>query len=223
MEPTRTEIWLKRIALSVVIVAVVYLAWVLWDYQAMMGWMERARPLPFFVATALLPAIGAPLTPFFLLAGATFGVQTALIGSLIALAANMTLCYWIGRSGLRPRLVSLLERFDYSLPDFEPDTGKSPARSARFTMMVKVAPGVPGFIKNYGLGAARVPFWIFLAVGIVFSGAYAAALIVLGDSIFDHNLSKGALAILALAVLGIAAWLWMRKRGIRAEQLPHAI
>jgi uncharacterized membrane protein YdjX (TVP38/TMEM64 family) len=218
----RREIWMKRIALAVVAVAVLYLAWVLWDYQAVMGWMERARALPFFVATALLPAIGAPLTPFFLLAGATFGVQTALVGSLIALAANMTICYWIGRSGLRPRLVSILERFDYSLPDFEPDTGKSAARSARFTTMVKVAPGVPGFIKNYGLGAARVPFWIFLAVGIVFSGAYAAALIVLGDSIFDHNLSAGTLAILALAAAGLGIWLWMRKRGGR-EQLPHAI
>jgi uncharacterized membrane protein YdjX (TVP38/TMEM64 family) len=218
----RGEIWLKRIALAVVAVAVLYLAWALWDYQAVMGWMERARPLPFFVATALLPAIGAPLTPFFLLAGATFGVQTALVGSLIALAANMTLCYWIGRSGLRPRLVSILQRFDYSLPDFEPDTGKSAARSARFTAMIKAAPGVPGFIKNYGLGAARVPFWIFLAVGIVFSGVYAAALIVLGDSIFDHNLSNGALAIIVLAAAGLGVWLWMRKRGAR-EQLPHAI
>ena len=213
---------MKRIALAVVVAAVLYLAWALWDYQAVMAWMERARPLPFFVATALLPAIGAPLTPFFLLAGATFGVQTALIGSLIALAANMAICYWIGRSGLRPRLISILERFDYSLPDFEPDSGKSFARSARFTTMVKVTPGVPGFIKNYGLGAARVPFGIFLVVGIVFSGAYAAALIVLGDSIFDHNLSTGALAVLALAAIGIVAWLWMRKRGSR-EQLPHAI
>ena len=113
---------------------------------------------------ALLPAIGVPITPFFLLAGATFGVQTALIGSLIALAANMAICYWIGRSGLRPRLIPILSD-STTLPDFEPDSGKSFARSARFTTMVGVTPGVPGLIKNYGLGAARVPFGIFLAWG----------------------------------------------------------
>ena len=51
-----------------------------------------------------VPAIGVPMTPLLLLAGATFGPGIGLLGSLLALALNLTLCYWIAnlmRPGLR--------------------------------------------------------------------------------------------------------------------------
>lgn len=189
-----------------------YLVVVIWDREALMEWVARARALPFFVAMALLPAIGVPFTPLFLLAGATFGAKLGLIGTTIALGANLALCYWIGRGGLRRHLVSLLRRFGYELPDFEiAETEGSVRGAARFTAVIKLAPGIPGFVKNYGLGAARVPFWIFFAISMAISGAYAAVSSVVGESLFEHELDRGVIALLIAAVLAFALWRWSRR------------
>jgi uncharacterized membrane protein YdjX (TVP38/TMEM64 family) len=172
-----------------------------------MGWIRDAGPLPLFGAMAILPAFGMPLTPFFILAGATFGVARGLLGSGVALALNLALCYWIARSGMRPRLVSLLRRFSYELPDFEEkDKG-----AVRFTLAVKLAPGVPGFAKNYVLGVAGVPLAVYFGLSMLITGAYATALVVLGESFLEHNLDHTIIAGAVVIALAIGVWLWRRK------------
>lgn len=214
--------WTRRILVAAGIALVVYILWGIWDYAALMRWMERARPVPFFAAMAVLPALGLPFTPFFLIAGATFGVEVGLIGTAIALAANLTFCYHVGRGRLRRRLVSVLERFDYELPDFDIGTGEQTVwRTVRFTALIKLAPGVPGFVKNYGLGAARVPFVIFFTVSMLISGAYAAALIVLGESLFEHELGRGTIAVVVAAVLALVLW-WALRRQAARRDATHA-
>jgi uncharacterized membrane protein YdjX (TVP38/TMEM64 family) len=211
---------MRRVLTALVIALVLYLAWAIWDYEALMRWMEEARPVPFFIAMALLPAIGAPLTPLFLIAGAAFGVTVGLIGTALALAVNLTICYRIGRGRLRRRLVSWLERFDYELPDYDASASRSIRSTIRFTTLVKVTPGPPGFVKNYALGASRVPFGIFFAISMLTTGAYAAALIVLGESLFEHQLGPGTIAILVVAVLAIVIWKWTRRRAAPGSAAP---
>jgi len=201
---------MKRALGVVALVVLALLLWSVWDREALIGWMREARPVPFFALMALLPALGLPITPFFILAGATFGARIGLLGSLLALAANLTLCYWIAQSSLRPRLGALLRRFDYELPSFE-EGGQS---AVRFTLMVKVAPGVPGFVKHYGLGAAGVPFSVYFVASMAITGLYAAALIVLGESLLEHDLGKAVAAAVALAAVAGAFW-WLRRRRMR--------
>lgn len=212
--------WGKRAVTAAGIAVVAYLVWTIWDYDKVMHWIANARPVPFFVAMAALPAIGLPLTPFYLLAGATFGPAVALVGTGLALAANLAFCYFVGRSSVRRRLVSLFERFGYEIPDFEAETGTSMRRTVRFTMLVKLAPGVPAFVKHYGLGAARVPFGIYMAVGMVASAGYAIALIILGDSLLTHDIGPGAIAVLVLCVVGIALWSWSRRQARARDAAP---
>src|SRR5262249_878007 len=108
--------WVKGTLALLGLAVVVAIAWWAWDRDAIMKWKEEARPLPFFIRMAIAPAFGVPITPLFVLAGATFGRQLGLIGSGVALAANLTFCYWIARSGLRPQLARLMRRFNYDLP-----------------------------------------------------------------------------------------------------------
>src|SRR5262245_40523709 len=116
----------SRVALTLAAVAVVLvLLWLLWDQTAVMALSQQARPLPFFAMMALFPCLGVPITPFFILAGATFGEPLGVLGSLSALTVNLTLCYWLGRSPLRRGLERLLRRSGYELPDFEEQV-KSP-------------------------------------------------------------------------------------------------
>jgi uncharacterized membrane protein YdjX (TVP38/TMEM64 family) len=200
--------WAKWIFALLGLALVAAIIWWAWDHDAIMKWKEEARPLPFFVAMAIAPALGVPFTPLFVLAGATFGRRLGLIGSGLALASNLALCYWIAGSGLRPQLARLLRRFDYELPDF----GKGRSGAWRFTLLVKAAPGIPAFVKSYALGLARVPFALYFGSSMVMTGAYGAALIILGESLFRHDRKRSLAIAAAVVALGFAAWVWWRRR-----------
>lgn len=204
--------WVRRVLGVIALLALGVLLWHAWDHQAFIIWREEAGVLPFFLAMALLPALGVPITPFFIVAGATFGTFVGLTGSAIALSANLLLCYWIARSGLRPWLARLLARTRYEVPDFEKDDG-----ALRFALLVKLAPGVPIFIKHYLLGMAGVPFWIYFAVSGAITGLYAGAFVVLGDSLLEHDLGNGALALAGLAAVALAIYLWRRHMATRQD------
>lgn len=208
--PTRTSHWpwAKRVLLVLGLAAAVAVVWLAWNRGLITKWKEEARPLPFFAGMTIVPALGFPITPLFVLAGATFGHTIGLIGSGVALAANLTLCYWIARSGLRPRLVRLLRRFDYELPDFE----QRYKGSWRFALMVKAAPAIPQFVKNYALGIAGVPFALYFGVSIFIGGAYGAVLVVLGESLFNHDVRWSIAIGAAVMLLAGAVWWWRRRR-----------
>jgi uncharacterized membrane protein YdjX (TVP38/TMEM64 family) len=198
----------KRVGLVVGLLVLALIAWMAWNHGLITRWKESASPLPFFTGMAIVPAIGFPITPLFVLAGATFGRRVGLIGSFAALAVNLALCYFIARTGLRRWLARLVRRFDYELPDFAVE-----ARGAwRFLLMVKMAPGIPQAVKNYALGVAAVPFWLYFGASMLFGGAYAVALNVLGESLFRHQGVRSILLVAAVVVAALGVW-WWRKRG----------
>jgi uncharacterized membrane protein YdjX (TVP38/TMEM64 family) len=210
--------WLRRTLWIAALAGLLYVLWSIWDRDAVMAWVQQAQPLALFTAMALLPALGVPITPFFIVAGASFGVLLGLLGSGLALAANLAMCYWIARSGLQSRLESLLRRFKYDLPDF----GEGGRDAIRFTLMVKFTPGVPAFVKNYGLAVAGVPFALYLGLSMFITGAYGAALVVLGESLFEHDAGRGLAAAAALAVLALGVWWWRRRRNKDEPREPNA-
>lgn len=190
---------------AILVVAIGYLVWSAYDHQAVLAWLQSLRPLPFFAAAALLPAFGLPTTPFCVLAGAVFGIPLGLAISWSALVVNAAICFLLARR-LRPVFTRLLLNTKARLPDFSERKG-----GLRFVLGVKVAPGVPAFLKNYTLGMSRVPFRMFLIVVIAFAGLYSAAFVVLGESLLDHQPSRGVIALVVLAAL-IAFAVWYRRR-----------
>lgn len=211
MQPTRSRgRWGARVLAIVTVAAVLLAAWLAWDREALLARLSSG-PLAFFAAMAILPAFGAPLTPFTIVAGATFGRRLGLIGTWTAVAANLALCYALAQL-LRPRLAALLARFDYELPRFSP-----PKQGAvRFTLAVKATPGVPAFVKNYGLGVAGVPFTAYFVLSMLITGFYVTSLVVVGESLLSHR--AGRAAAIALLVLACAFALWRRFRRSRAER-----
>lgn len=205
---TRLKVILAALGVALLALAL----WSAWDPAALAAWKQEAGPVRFFSAMAVLPAIGVPITPLFVLAGATFGVGPGLLGSLVGLGLNLTLCYAIASSGLRSRLVALLRRFEYELPDFEQrETG-----AVRFTLLVKMAPGAPAVVKNYLLGLTGVPFPVYFGLSMLITGAYAAVCIVVGVSLFEHDIDRIILAVAVAVAVGLAIW-WWRRRATRPE------
>ncbi len=205
--------WVKGALVGVGLAALALILWSAWDREAIVRWKQEASPLRFFSAMAIVPALGVPMSPLFVLAGATFGRRIGLVGSGVALAANLTLCYFIARSGLRPWIGRLMRRFDYELPDFA-----TKSKGAwRFTLMVKATPGIPQFVKNYGLGVAGVPFAMYFVTSLVISGAYGVVLIVLGESLFQHDRNRAVMLGGAVVVLAGAVWWWHRRKSRSAS------
>lgn len=206
-EPTfPSMVWLRRALFAVAVVGTALLVWSVWDHDAWLAWMQQARPLPFFAVMAIVSVLGVPVTPLFVLAGVTFGTRIALAGSLAAVAVSLAACYWIAR-GLRVPMKRLLRRFRWELPNLAERKGSA----IRFTVAVKLAPGIPHFVKNYALGVAGVPFATFFAVAMLVTGGYASALVVLGRSMFDHRAAGLWIAVVLIAApLGL--WWWIRRR-----------
>jgi uncharacterized membrane protein YdjX (TVP38/TMEM64 family) len=196
------------LAVAAGVVCLALVVWTVWDHKALMSWIERARPIPFFSAVALLPAFGLPVGPLFVLAGASFGVKLGIAGSLAALGANLALCYWIARR-MRPRLESLFRRFNSRLPNI----AESKTSTTRFVLTVKLAPGVPAFVKNYALGLTGIPFGLYFGLGMLITGVYAILLVVVGESLLEHRFDRRLW--IALAVVGLGLLLAWRVRARR--------
>lgn len=178
--------------------------WRWWDLSAFFAWQREAGPVPFFLALAILPAIGFPTTPFYVLAGAMFGVVGGLIGSAVSLAINLLLCFWIARSGLRRWLEAILARTAYRLPTMEG------SRAIGFALLVKLTPGAPTTIKTYIIALSGVPFWAYFVLSFTITFAWAAGFIVLGESLLDRDFGQAGWALAALALLALAVW-WGRR------------
>lgn len=201
-----------RTVLSLIAVAgVVVLLSFVWDKPSAMAALRQAGPVPFFAVMAVAPALGVPLTPFFLLAGAGFGVVVGLVGSAVALAVNLCLCFWIARSALERPLRSLLARFRYQLPSF----AAGGTSAARFAVLVKLAPGLPAAVKHYALALAGVPFAIYFVVSMLVTGIYAGTIVLLGESALDRDVTGTLVAGALVVVVGVLV-AWWRSR-VRAE------
>lgn len=195
----------------VVVIAAAWWVLPMIDPAAIADWKREAHPLVFFPLMAVLSSAGFPTTPFYLAAGAAFGARVGLIGTWAALAAHLVICYWVARSGLRPLLLRGFVRMGWKPPELRGGEGWA------FAMMVRLAPGPPSFVKNYLLASSGVPAVVYFTVSFLVAGAYASALVVLGESFIEGRGGRAAGALAALVFL-VAAAAWVGKRRKRRSR-----
>ncbi|MDQ2641368.1 MAG: VTT domain-containing protein [Pseudomonadota bacterium] len=176
--------------------------------------LRSAGPTTFFLAMAILPAIGAPLSFFCLTAGSVFapqlGMPAVILLSLAAIAANMALSHLLARRALRPPLGYLVSRLGYQLP---------PVKSGDVTdliVLLRVTPGLPFPVQNYLLGLAAVPFIRYFVVSCLIAFPLNAAIIFFGEALLQ---GRGRMALIGLLLVSAAmAGLHLLRRHYRARQ-----
>ncbi len=201
---------------GVVIVLVLLLA--IWQHRidAAITALKQAGPLPLFAAMVLLPLLGCPASPLYLLAGAALGLRDGIVCAAAAILINLLLTWWLSTRLLHGWLERLLARW------FEVRLATVPPRYAvRFALGVKLLPVVPTFVRNYIIALSGVPFPIFLSVGWVVSFAFAAIVIVLGDSLHDRDYRIAVIAVLAAIALAILARWFARRAGRDLTDSAH--
>lgn len=177
--------------------------------QQVVDALRSAGPAAFFLAMALLPALGAPLSFFCLTAGSVFGPQLGMpmviVFALAAIAANIALSYLLASRALRPPLEALLKRLGYQMPR----VAKS-GDATDLIVLVRVTPGLPFPVQNYLLGLAGVPFARYQLVSCLIAFPLNAAIIFFGEALLQ---GKGRTALVGLLlVLALMAGIHLLRR-----------
>lgn len=158
--------------------------------------LRDAGPWVFFSAMALLPALGFPISVFYLAAGSAFAERMGMAGVILAaglaMLVNLSLTYWVARYGLRPWLEQVISRTKYKIPVV------APAEQAEITLLLRITPGPPLFIQGCLLGLAEIRFRTYVWISWVVAMAYASGFIIFGEAILH---GKGRLAFLGLSAL----------------------
>lgn len=162
--------------------------------------LREAGPEVFFVAMALLPAVGFPLIAFTLAAGLVFGPTLGagwvIVWSLTAVVVNLLLTYWLANRALRPLVSRLLTYFEFRLPD------NTAGGAWQIALIVRLTPGPPFWVQSYLLGLIRVPLVPYLIVSTLVMAGYIIALACGGQAITKGS---GRLAFAAVGILLVSA------------------
>jgi uncharacterized membrane protein YdjX (TVP38/TMEM64 family) len=179
-----------------------------WAHQGV-AFFRDAGPGPFFLAMALLPLVGVPLSPFTVIAGPVFGptmgVSTVIACAITAVAIDVALAYWISAHALRPLATRLARRFGYTLPELPSGT------AWEIALLVRIVPGPPFFVQSYLLGLARVPFGVYMVVSTLVPSLYLSSAILAGDAWMRRDWSGLGFAGALCVIAGVAIYR-LRKR-----------
>ena len=160
---------------------------------------SAANPLYLFLAIALLPAFGFPASPLLILAGIVWGStwQTCLI-TIAAVALNMSFSYYLAAGPARAIITRLLGDRWNRWKNIHPDNLR------RFTVVMRITPGIPFFLQNYLLGLIGVPYLTYLLISIPLNAIFVVGFVLTGGAIFQGNLGMIATGIAVLVAAAVA-------------------
>jgi uncharacterized membrane protein YdjX (TVP38/TMEM64 family) len=163
--------------------------------------LRSAGPLPFFGAMAILPALGIPMSIFYLAAASAFSAQMGVGGVIAAsgaaLVSDLAISYWLARYGLRPWLERIIGRTKYKIPVV------AAGDQLQITLLVRITPGPPFVVQNVLLGLAEIRFFTFLWISWVVNMLYACGFIIFGDAIIHGKGKAVFLGLMALAAVAV--------------------
>ena len=174
--------------------------------------LEMLQSLPvwlFLAALSLLPLLGMPISPMWILTGMTYGVWGGLGLIVVGMAINFALAYFVSQRWLRAPISRLLLRKGIRIPEARP------GEFIKLTIAIRLLPGLPQFMQSYLLGLANVPFLTYYFFSFPPQIAYAVGFIVLGDSLLTM---KGGGAILGISIVIAVALLFNLARNRQTAQ-----
>ena len=161
-------------------------------------------PVPFFAALAVLPAVGLPVSAFYLAAGAVFPLWVSLAGTAIGLSINIALTYWLAQTWFRGGIERLLRRTRYRIP------AVAASDHIRLTLFLRLMPGPPFFVQSYMLGLIQVPFATYFLISLGTQVLIASGFIVLGSAFYSSSFGRALIAII-IVVLAVIIVQWVRR------------
>ena len=182
--------------------------YVLWQQHPELGyWIDLAQaglsylethPWALVLAIAVLPGLGAPMSPLLILFGIVFGPTHGLpLACLIGISAQAVCTTWtylLASGPLRGLLSKYILR-ERKLPTL------TDRNALRLGLIMRITPGMPYAVQNVVLGIMGLKFKPYLLVSIPITSLYATGFIVTGGAIFQGSVGLVLSGILLIAVL----------------------
>lgn len=174
------------------------------DWTGVTQFVARLDAVPLVLAMSLLPLLGFPILPVYLVAGARFGaIGGGAVVTLVS-AAHLVGSYIVARTVLRGPLQRLLARWHTHLPEIPRD------EEPMVAFIAALIPGLPYFARNYLFAMAglrlRIYFWISLPIYVARS--YVSILVGHLSSAPDRNRLIMLAGVETLKVVICAIVLW---------------
>ena len=181
------------------------------DFGESLGWTGYLLWIP---VTAVLNAVFVPGPVLAGAAGALFGTA---VGTPIAIAAAaFTACFemaigrYLAGAEVGRVLPDRVRRIDAFLE----------RRGFWAVLYVRLAPGVPYTLVNYGAGLTRLRFAHMFGGTLVGSAPRTFAYVALGGSLGNWDSPESIAAVALLVVIGVAGF-FLARRELRAERLTR--
>lgn len=165
----------------------------------------------FTLAFCLLPAVGFPLTFFYLTAPGIFGSLWLTIPmAWLCVLINMALSYVCGRYLLHQYVMSVLKARKLSVPEI------TKQNEAQVIIMCRASP-MPWLLQSLLLAIAKARFLPYLLYSMPVQGVIGIIIIIGGKSVLEGN---WILAIVAFVVFGVISWgisRWQKSRQAKSD------
>jgi len=175
--------------------------------EAVLERLRGAPPILFFGAFVVATFLPFPIMLFYLVAGATYGIPTALAWIAGALVVSNLIIHTAAKGFLRPILEAIAARRGQTIPRFE-----SGLDEALFITLVRLTPGIPYFVQNVVLAVAHLDLMRFVVLSVAIQMIYVVGFVVLGRSALEgrHGWTVAALAL--VVAISVAARLIVKRR-----------
>lgn len=161
------------------------------------------------LAIFILPLFFLPVTPIYFLASVRtdeYSYIIILIFCLIGVTANIVVSYFIARK-FGVFLRSVISKRGLKIPEI------SSSEHYEFIFLMRMIPGNPLTVQNYGLGIANVSFFKYMVVSLPIQYIQISAYIYFGEGIFEGCISKIILASSLLVIIAIIARILDKRYG----------
>ena len=91
----------------------------------------------------------------------------------------------------------------------------------RLILLLRLTPGLPLFIHNYILGFLRTPFWLYLSLSMLLSGAITSGILLTTGALLEGKMGMAIMGIMLIVVGAIAIKMLRAKLAKKADPNAH--
>ena len=178
-------------------------------FRDTVGLLDGVPLILYALAIFILPIFFLPVTPIYFLASARtdeYSYSTVLVVCLIGVTANIVATYFMARR-FGNFLRKVLSKRGVKVPTIQP------SEHYEFIFLMRMLPGNPLSVQNYGLGLADVSFFKYMVVSLPIQYIQIAGYIYFGEGVFEGGFSKIILASSLFVIIAIIARLLDKRYG----------
>jgi uncharacterized membrane protein YdjX (TVP38/TMEM64 family) len=176
--------------------------------------LQDSHPMWLIAALVVLPLVGMPISPLWILTGIRFGPAWGVAVGAATMLANITLAYHMAAHLLSRPIHALLRRRGLTMPSVPADD------QSKFILLCRIAPGVPMLLQSFILGSVRVDFRRYILISFPVLTAFCAAFVIGGDALVHSDWWFGLLAFSLFLALLLILRQWRRAaaRNLRLQK-----